>query len=588
MVRAHSSGLQRIRGNFLALALSGVLVSCASLNQQGGLTEQELNLNQYAAMTSADAVRKLEQEYQSSARRKLNVYAPKHYLTAGKALGEAKKLISQNGPRDEIVKKVAVGEAVLRNANRVMRKVKESLADELAMKNKLEELKTPEVYGVEYGSLVERLDAVIQQIETGHSPEQENREKLIKDMQRLEFKARRYNAMHEPEEILKRVKYRGGETLAPLTYREAMEVFKRADEFIKQNPTYETGIEQIGKEALFAAKRALYITEQVAALTQKFNMSPEQIVLDEEYRLHRVARELADEDLRDHPLEVQSEMLAKTAKSVADELQKKDELVLALRDTLIKVRDSSTQLTALSETARQLKSEKSEWLAKEALFKAKIDELEEKLEQAVAELDHSQQTILSLQSENIQLAQSLQKSRQELAALNQQMTREQEALAAKQQKDEQAPAASGIEQSDEASVVIQTAEPVAADKSMAAAASKQDQNGDTTEAVAGKNDETSRQVARDEPATETDESKAAVQAVVDDSTDSVSQKEALQALQSAKELIKILRQQNGAAEDTKADADNARPVAVAKDQKDDKAQAVEPDTEEDVFVDASE
>ncbi len=401
MTQKNTNKLNWLRNHTLALIAISTLAGCATLKQPGEISTEELRLSEYATIASIDAVTKLEKNYHSSRKSEIDVFAPTHYSTAGAALAEAKALINEKkGSREQIVHKVAVGEAVLRNADRVIRQIKETLSDEIELKTKLESLNTADVYENEYGSLLDRLNLIIKNIETGKAPTSSNREKLIQDMQQLESKTRRYNAMHEPEEILKRVKYRGGETLAPLTFQETINVFARAEEFIQQNPTYDIGIEQIGKEALFAAKRALHITEQVAALSQKIDLAPEQIILDEEYRLHRVARELSDKDFRDNPLEAQSELLTKAAIAHANELRKREELVLALKETLIEVRDPAAQFSSLNETTNQLKAEKNEWLAKEALYKAKVSELEEKLQQAIAQLDQTQQTVLAIQNQN--------------------------------------------------------------------------------------------------------------------------------------------------------------------------------------------
>lgn len=546
MKKVVSSRPTHLCSRLIALAITGSLFAgCAHMQQPGEFSKAELKLSQYAAMTSAEAVQKFEQSYESPSKDELAMFAPEHYSTAGKALSEAKSLISQNGPRDQIVQKVAVGEAVLRNANRVATKVKETLSDELEIKNKLESLNTQEVYSAEYGSLVDRLNKVIENIETGKTPEAQDRQKLIQDMQRLEQKARRYNAMHEPEEILKRVKYRGGEKLAPITYAEALEVFKKADEFIKQNPTYEVGIEKIGQEALFAAKRALYITEQVAALSQKFELSPEQIILDEEYRLHRVARELTDKDLRDHPLEVQSEMLAKAAVEHEAELKNKEELVFALRDTLIKVRDSSNRLTSLSERAKDLKAEKSEWLAKEALYKAKLRELKEDLNSSIVQLDSTQQKVLEMKNQNTLLSQKLATSQQQLAALNAQLETDRQEMLSQPE----------------------TASPANVAESEPAPENLAQDNAKTTDVAESQNTTADApQQAETQPASAPDEAK--VDVATTENNESVSREETLKALESAKELIQLLQAK---------DDSEAKPVSP-----------VNLKNQDDVFVDASE
>jgi len=393
---------------FLASALTAALLSvlitlsgCASTGGNNG--DRELDLAKFATVTTHTAVNNVESTYQSSDVNELSVYAPSHYSTAGKAIEDAKALLAQSQPREKVIQKIAVAEAILKDGDRVMRKVKDILKPEISIKEKLDALNAKSTYSNEYGSLNERFNKLILAIESGNTKESVNREKLLKDMQKLGQKSLRYNAMNEPREILKRVKYRGGEQLAPITYGEALAVFKRAEEFIAQNPDYDLGITQVGREALFAAKRALYITEGVAALKQRFEFAPEQILLDEEYRMYRVARQLGELDYRDNSLEVQSELLAKQANAIAQELDNKEGLVIALRDTLIKVRDSSSQLTALSDATEKLKSEKNQWIAKEALFKAKVAQLEEQLEKSQAQLDFTQQKLLAFKADNTRL-----------------------------------------------------------------------------------------------------------------------------------------------------------------------------------------
>lgn len=382
------------------------LSACATTGENND-ANSELDLSKYSTITTHDAVNNLESSYRSSNVNDLATFAPNHYSTAGKAIEDAKALLAQSQPREKVVQKVAVAEAVLKNGDRVMKKVKDILENELTIKEKLDSLNTKSAYSTEYGSLNDRLNKLILSIESGHSADDQNREKLLKDMQKLERKSLHYSAMNEPQEILKRVKYRGGEQLAPITYGEALAVFKRAEEFILQNPNYDIGIIQIGREALFAAKRALYITEGVSALKQKVAFAPEQVILDEEYRMYRVARQLGELDYRDNSLEVQSELLAKEAEGISLELKNKDDLVIALRDTLIKVRDSSSRLTMLSESTVRLKQEKNEWLAKEALFKAKVDELATNLKNTESQLDSTQQLLLSLKADNTRLTQQV-------------------------------------------------------------------------------------------------------------------------------------------------------------------------------------
>jgi len=392
------------------------LMACASLSSNN---EEKIDVKKYATIKSSDAVKQLENIYKQSDEENIDEFAPQHFLTAKKALTEAQILVSNNAPRDKIISKVAVGEAMLKNGDRVASKVKDMLENELALKEKLNALNSPTIYQNEYGSLLGRLDAVIRDIEKGNVNETKaSREKLVADMQKLELRAVRYNALHEPQEILKRVKYRGGERLAPITFGEAVDVYTQAEKFIRENPDYEAGVERMGEEALFAAKRALHITEQVAALSQKVAYAPEQVILDEEYRMHRVAREFNNTDLRNNPLELQSELLAKQAREKTKEYKNKEELILALRDTLINVRDSSSQLTALTQKSNKLANEKTQWLSKEANLADKITQLEIELKVSQEQLNSVQQKVLTMSEQNSQLTSALSAEKNKAMALS--------------------------------------------------------------------------------------------------------------------------------------------------------------------------
>jgi len=382
-----------------------VMTGCAITKQPHEIVPTEQEVAKYRILPSNTAIDKVEEIYNSEKTKQLNFYAPTHFAVAGKALEEAKALLSYSNSQDQITNKVAVADAVLRNGNLIMRRVKTKLNTELTLKNKLDSLNANSTHNTEYSSLLGRLNGIIKEIENGNLISSEaSREQLIEDMKNLERRSLHFNAMNEPQEILKRVKYRGGDQIAPITYQDAAAIFDRADQFIKQNPDNEQAIVQVGTEALFAAKRALYITEAVTALNQNANLSPEQIVLDEEYRLLRIARQIANADFRDHPLEVQSELIAKIAKEKVTELNNKDEFVLALRDTLIQVRDSSSRLSLVSATAENLLEEKNEWIAKEALYKAKVSDLKEQLAKTEEQLDITQNTIVDITTENIDIA----------------------------------------------------------------------------------------------------------------------------------------------------------------------------------------
>ena len=391
----------KVRATAAAVLLA--LYGCATSVEKNRFEPSQADLDRLHTKPSIEAIGEAEEFLKRSRQKELDLLAPQHFTLANQTIAEARELLDRNQPPERIVQKVAVAEAVIKSGERVANSVRATLADELSIKETLDDLDTQKIYKGEYGNLINRLNEIIRQVENGKKNEAiAQRKKLLKDMANLEKKSIRYNALHEAEEILRRVKYRGGPKLAPMTYEEALQVYAKAEAFIEQNPHMNKAVAQMGKEALFAAKRVLYITEEVAALGQKVDLSLEQVVLDEEYRLYRIARALTDEDVRDHPLEVQSELLSKTVSELNTQHGKQEDLIIALRDTLIKVRDASSKSTIVAKT-KQYKKEKGEWLAKEALYSAKVSQLENEIETKKIQLVEINQQLGQKQSAIAQL-----------------------------------------------------------------------------------------------------------------------------------------------------------------------------------------
>ena len=409
--------------NTITVGLIFTLGACATSGPHNEFEPSKKDLIRLQTMPTTSAIKEAQLYIDRSREQELDFLTPQHFDLANKALTEAKDLLSKQHPAQHIVQKVAVAEAVLKNGELVARKIKSSLSDELSIKSNLDELNASKIYGSEYGSLVSRLNQVIRQVEEGKKADSiKERDKLITEMTQLEVKSIKYNALNEPREILKRVKYRGGPELAPVTYEEALEVYASAEKFISENPHMREAVERLSQEALFAAKRLLYLTEEISALSQKVNRSLEQVVLDEEYRLFRVARALTNKDVRDHPLEVQSELIADAVAEISAQQQKQDDLVIALRDTLIKVRDASAP-SRLNATIKGLKKEKNEWLAKDALYAAKISQLNAEIEARESQLrlvsnklKHSESALSMSEMENQALSMTVQEQKQPKAA----------------------------------------------------------------------------------------------------------------------------------------------------------------------------
>jgi len=378
------NGIKRRYFAHLLIGLASfVTTGCATIesNKTVDVQSEGEDVSQFDHVTTIAAVEQIENTLNQAKQEDLPFLAPQHFSMADNALKQAKQLLAENASRDQIVQKVAVAEAVIRSGKKVKQSMETILGDALTLKQNLETYNAPKTYGREYDTLVSRLETIIKQIENG-KPEStaEGHTALVKDLRELEVRSIIQAVLGEPKETLKRVEYRNGEELAPFTYQDAKKVVEKAEAFIYANPHDTNAIERIEQEALFATKRALYIAEEVAALSHKVNVSLEQVVLDEEYRLFRVGRILSDADFRNNPLEIQSEMLASAAKTLMEKDTHNEQLTAALKQTIDQIKKTTQQLSSMTESVNALEQEKNTWLATQAQLNAKVHTLQAQLQ----------------------------------------------------------------------------------------------------------------------------------------------------------------------------------------------------------------
>ncbi len=426
-----------------------LMTSCATRVPVSKIVADPENIAQLIRMTTVDAIQEVETAIQDAKRQNTQFLAPQHYSVANKTLNEAKQLLQRDAPHDKVVAKAAVARTVIHNAKRVKKNIETLLNSELHLKHSLETNQADKVYSHEYNSLVARLEKIVHDIENGKQEQTlPKRADLINDLQQLEIRSILHSALREPEEIMKRVKYRGGEKLAPLTYQDAKDVITRAKHVIQNNPHDTNTVEQMSRQALFATKRTLYVVEEIVALNHKVATSPEQVVLDEEYRLQRIARALASQDTRNNSLEVQSELIAKTATELKARNSQSKQDSEALEQSLTRLKKTHQQLTVAQQTVNELADEKNIWLAKETLLSAKVDQLESKNKLSQDKItitaeqlesknrlgqDASTIIITQLELANKQHEATLAKLNQQLRDLHSQLQMKNQSLAALQQ-----------------------------------------------------------------------------------------------------------------------------------------------------------
>lgn len=306
-----------IRTIGLLVAVVGLvwLGGCASTGPKPQASAEEVA--KFAALSPEEAIRLGGEGLAKAKQDELPLYAPRHFRDAEKAVADARGMLTKKGDARQIAQAVALSEKSLANAQAVKVKVLAALKDEFRLRQALEQVDAQKNFKRDYEGVSERLGDLIGAIEDGKGDKiAKDQQKLNADMTALEVRAIKYVALQPAEGVLAEAKTKSAEKLASVTFREANEVYQRADAFVQQNAHDKKGVERAGREALFAAKHALAVAEGVKALEPVVKASLERAITAEEGRLQQIGKALGAVDVRDRSLAEQVQALVKVAESL--------------------------------------------------------------------------------------------------------------------------------------------------------------------------------------------------------------------------------------------------------------------------------
>ncbi|MBI3775852.1 MAG: hypothetical protein HY273_09920, partial [Gammaproteobacteria bacterium] len=268
-------------------------------------------------------------------------------------LSEAQKSATKK-PKNELISDVSKGDAILDKGEAMMAIVQSRFAKEIELKALLDKFNAAGIYPKEYEKVVSDFSSLIEKVELEKADKIDNdKDDLIKAMQALDIKSVQYTTLHASEVINLDTKSKGGEKLAPATFTIALEAYKNAENRIAQVPHDEDAVQSAGEEALFAARHARNVNEQVLMYQNQFKISVEAIVLQQEQQLLEIANGLAHKDLRDQPLDKQATTLATAASQLVQARE-------ALAKAEIKPDAANERIHELEKKLSELESKLSE------------------------------------------------------------------------------------------------------------------------------------------------------------------------------------------------------------------------------------
>ncbi len=316
-----------IFGGLLSLLLAG----CAA-NVGKTIKVSDEQLAKYGTLSATDAIAALEKRVNEAKSANMPFLAPDYFRGASEILSDAQKSSAKKSKND-LISDIAKADAILDKGQTMMAIVQNRLANELELKSLLDKDNAAKVYPKEYEKSVNELSSLIKKVELEKADKiDKDKIELLKTMQMLDIKAVQYTALHESEVINEDTQSKHGEKQAPATLAEALRVYQDAGNRIAQAPHDEASVQRAGADALFAARHARYVSERVLALQNKFKVSVEPIVLEEEKRLLDISTALGHNDLRDLPIEKQAEKIAQVAGEIVQGQQKSKQAIGTVND----------------------------------------------------------------------------------------------------------------------------------------------------------------------------------------------------------------------------------------------------------------
>lgn len=355
-----------------AILFAALLGACAT-PVSTNIKASAANVTKYNNLSDLDVVATLEKNVNEAKAANMPFLAPHYFQEAAQVLAVCQTELGA-GPKAELVNNAAKGDAILEKGRAVMEIVKYRFVRELELKSQLDDHEASKLLPKEYERVIGNFSGLIEKVEREQATNiDRDKEALQTAMLDVLIKAIQESVLREPDRLNADSKKKNAERQIPVTYAEALKIYQDARTQIAAAYGDQKLVQRLGAQALFAARHAQQVNERVSLLQSQLNVSAEggaaasgagrsggahtsgaaapeklsleQIVLQEEDRLRRIATALGVDDLRDRPLDRQVEEITRAASSRADQ-SRSDEAI----------RDLKVRLKAADEASEQAKA----------------------------------------------------------------------------------------------------------------------------------------------------------------------------------------------------------------------------------------
>ncbi|MFA6012189.1 MAG: hypothetical protein WC799_19515 [Desulfobacteraceae bacterium] len=307
------------RKEWMIIALILVLASCSMnrLPNSAALDQISLEQSRQSSLSPKDALALAEKDIDSAKKEALEYYAPIHLSQAEQSLKKAQSLLVKGtDPVAVIAETIKVRKMVAEGIS-TKQTVLRQMSEIFEQKQRLDKLKADVLMRDDYDDQLDNIKELILVIEKGEQESFEKKKKeYLGEMLALEIEVVKKKTLSEAIQVLQSAKKIDAKKLAPKTWKIAEDTLKQSTEFIQSYPRDEEGVKKAGLDALRASQHVFFVTKETFVLKETDKDNFENVVLDMESKLDRIALGLNHPDVRHMSLYDQSVTLGTAAEAM--------------------------------------------------------------------------------------------------------------------------------------------------------------------------------------------------------------------------------------------------------------------------------
>jgi hypothetical protein len=254
--------------------------------------------------------------------------------------------------KQEIINYIALSNQKLEFAYSIKDTAESTLAETFTQKELLTNIGAPKIYSKEYKKINARIDELVEYIDDGEvTKAQEKQPALLINMQALELRTVRTNALSQLDRDITHIKKKNLAKYVPISFQQLLTARTNADAVITNDPRATAEIKTAVEQAEFELAHLYHIAKEVSALQKTSDKSYEQYLLTNEALLHTVSKSLETDDVRDLDLTKQVKSIALQAGNIKRKLTTANAAILALQS------DNTQSSTATESLKAEFKSQ---------------------------------------------------------------------------------------------------------------------------------------------------------------------------------------------------------------------------------------